>query len=1468
MKQAKTTGKIYAGSGSRSLKKDPEMFTQVFTRLIEIIRESKPSLLITGMAEGFDEVLALAAMATQTPLKAMIPYKGYGNHYWGKASSTGKSRLGEYRDILTYAQSTGGVEYICSDKKGPDGRWAMTHRNEAMANACDKAWVYNPVTSGTKQFHNYCVDNKIPFYIITIDGEGPGDTPQTPTPEGPKEDNAMKKFIITYGDGTQEVVVTDKTASELGLEFYQAGKGISIKPYKEVTVNTPLEEIQASIQEAIEPKEVILMKQVTPEVALIKKELLSPETQQWLLSILENEIAPVLVKDISSYAPGRMRTWMPYEAPLDTSTNKGKPFVPGVLHDELWQFVVDLCHKHGMKAQTCLISKGGNIKPHRDTTYADAWAMGINLGPCNWHISSTREGAKPDFTMNLTGGEVFTFNSKHIHAVTDAAPERWAINVWAIANTKAAREAQIHQRITQMFEDNPQVSEFVDHHQPGAGKTEREEDMKTPQIETVQEVIQTNKEENKVMDIPQIKGDMSMFSWIEQPNMKDVFGSQHEAWEVDEMFGEQIRTVLTNNPTAKQRQDMADAVLGSGATIIDTVNGLWLMPVNRGDYVFPMLERLSNAGVKFTLEVHPLKYAGCWYDPQPKALTLFGDIWSSGANLKWVDASHLYTIRLEGIPVGSEFDWAQVGLDVKDAKKMGKRLAELTRLVHKDASTWFQHKAVIIKPEVGTADPAFEIIKHDGLNAVKRSALPKAVRRHDRIMGRVFCSIIVDGKSVPVLVKGDYVVVNDDMWIHGSAHLAIHMENAKTEVTLAAGQKDLATWWNHAPLHKTTWDQQTLINYPNVLTVQDMEADYLHEMNGIDEALQQGRLPGQSEDDVEDMEAHTDTFKMVPKADEIEKRESLAKYIKDSGFDPRMFENLIGMSLIGFVNSKSRKLWLEGDRKGFHEKHMVTMRNSFRAGCVTREFLQAFVGAGAFAGVSTPSSHAYYDERWGMVWNGDHFGRTFELHGTHDGDDVHFVLPIKVWSKDPAKVVALKAAGVLLPGVAIPQTEENAKMMLIVFRIPNGAGEYSLMEFDFNTWPKAIEFDESLVKTHRLDDRSWVRPQPVLLPVNMPGLVTSRVYSQTAYTKADFVMDFQAQLVNPGFGKLCNALLAYSHLTHGDIPMCMPDSLGNCVDGTQQGADIATFKQISGIVNSISSELVRIARAKQMIMNTYIYWGRGSVAKRASKATNKIKFVEDGLYEFDSIYRNKYNALEEKIRKEYSFFMRNSAEATKLGRKMVFSQQEIDWAVKFIKDLEKSMMEAIKNMSFKLPNGKDVPNNKLTAPVISHIKRTARHAVIDPVIAELEAMENVNRKVLALWYVIITPNIGMPGNTTHGYVDRTLCYMGSKKSIAHMVIDALVDMQESRNNARGANKVVFTSDKIQDKAFVNHVVKSLQADRATQSPVDIISDIIDKVPQEFKFVWVMADNKPLAVFKRQNSTFVEVIADLPETIGM
>ena len=155
-------------------------------------------------------------------------------------------------------------------------------------------------------------------------------------------------------------------------------------------------------------------------------------------------------------AKGRQRVWLPYEAPLGN-----QPFTTGLMDDEVWQWIVDRCAKHGFKAQVALISKGGNIKPHRDTTYAAAWAIGFNLGKCDWHIASTRDSAKTDFTMNLVGGEVFKFNSKHTHAVTNAESDRWSINVWAIATGPAADNANISGRLDKMLEEHPEVQEFI-----------------------------------------------------------------------------------------------------------------------------------------------------------------------------------------------------------------------------------------------------------------------------------------------------------------------------------------------------------------------------------------------------------------------------------------------------------------------------------------------------------------------------------------------------------------------------------------------------------------------------------------------------------------------------------------------------------------------------------------------------------------------------------------------------------------------------------------------------------------------------------------------------------------------------------------------------------------------------------------------------------------------------------------------
>lgn len=222
------------------------------------------------------------------------------------------------------------------------------------------------------------------------------------------------------------------------------------------------------------------VKTQAPQAALKKLEKMTPEEIAEITALLEKNVLPHLQSDASNYAKGRQRVWLPYEAPLGN-----QPFTVGLMDGEVWQWIVDRCAKHGFKAQVALISKGGNIKPHRDTTFAAPWAMGFNLGKCDWHIASARDAAKTDYTMNLNGGEVFMFNSKHVHAVTNAAEDRWAINVWAIANGPAADNANISGRLEKMMDENPELQEFIELHQPGATANKSEEGPRMKEEKTV-----------------------------------------------------------------------------------------------------------------------------------------------------------------------------------------------------------------------------------------------------------------------------------------------------------------------------------------------------------------------------------------------------------------------------------------------------------------------------------------------------------------------------------------------------------------------------------------------------------------------------------------------------------------------------------------------------------------------------------------------------------------------------------------------------------------------------------------------------------------------------------------------------------------------------------------------------------------------------------------------------------------------
>lgn len=821
--------------------------------------------------------------------------------------------------------------------------------------------------------------------------------------------------------------------------------------------------------------------------------------------------------------------------------------------------------------------------------------------------------------------------------------------------------------------------------------------------------------------------------------------------------------VITNAPTAGELA--AIKVANSGAVAAEVEPGSWLMPVSTGSWSYPFLERISRKGIKFRVEKTKL-------DEEIQAHTIgledFNPLKVRGdAHLVWVDSEMVTKVTIMGARFTEQFDWGILGLSVKDGKKTTKRLAEVTRLVK--ASTARALSVQVLTPEDKSNDPEFWVKALDGKNTIRMGALPRTIQRdldkagHQHVMGRGWTNIPGHGAT---LVKGDFIVIDDSEW-PWEVDVVAHSENLKNEVTLLE-DRPLWTFWEHAPLHLTQWDQQTRGNYPGIFKVSSMKDDYISEFSRIREKLDAGYLPseGVAMDDV-----HDDSFRL-PTEEILAKKGDLAGLLRSAGMSPKVFENLVGLDILGFIKSKNRYLdkveYLAYERPNplfnYHLKHAVVMRNSFRATCVTDTFLKHFGGK-----QYTASRVAYYDPRWGMVWNGEHFARSFELHGTHDNDDTHFFVPVKLWCSDTTSVDLLKKAGVILNNITIPNRADEALMMLMVFRLPNGAGEYSIMEFDFDSWPEEIEFDESIIQTHNVSlGAGWPTPQPMLIPRNMPGLKTSRVYSKKEYTYADFCLDMEAQVMNPGFGSVCNTLLAYSDITGGKIPKCMPDSLGNIVDATQQGADIETFLQVNEILMDIEDELIEKYKGRTKgTINWYTYYRRGKQIKGAIRE-GSIKAVKGKIEEFDAFYGEMYRQLQADIQVKYSFFMRRDQPVNQKVLKLQFNDSEIAWAKRFVMGLESNLSD-VDNARYNIPTRLGVLAQKAVDAQLSAMRRQ----VVDEAIETLEGLKRTNEALLCIWHTVLKP-YGMNQGAKHGYRDRSLCVMGTEKSVAHMIVEAMV----------------------------------------------------------------------------------------------
>ena len=257
---------VIAGTGSRSLILDEEKMDKVEDYLLELLYQAKAKhgdnlVVISGMAEGFDEALARSAMCVGVTLIAAIPNKGYSAYYWRDNSELKIDRMDTFQELARYANETGAVHYVCGKNVYVDGKHSNFVRNEWMADRADVVWVYNPTSKGTAQCYNYCRTNGIRTFIINPEGgnvkntEGPVE-PMNPTEkekpvntiiEQTKKEVAMyvpgkvqTSFhgIINYFDIWQEVMEV-ATVAGISDKVWSKIKGIKSR---EDHKNTPLEE--------------------------------------------------------------------------------------------------------------------------------------------------------------------------------------------------------------------------------------------------------------------------------------------------------------------------------------------------------------------------------------------------------------------------------------------------------------------------------------------------------------------------------------------------------------------------------------------------------------------------------------------------------------------------------------------------------------------------------------------------------------------------------------------------------------------------------------------------------------------------------------------------------------------------------------------------------------------------------------------------------------------------------------------------------------------------------------------------------------------------------------------------------------------------------------------------------------------------------------------------------------------------
>ena len=137
---------IVSGTGHRPNKLggySTEAFKNLCNLADFIVKELKPDMVISGMALGWDQALAMAAILNNIPFTAAIPFQGQQNAW------PDRSRM-IYCNLLEKASK----QVVVCD--GGYAAWKMQRRNEWMVDNADKVIaLWDGSDGGTANCVNY-----------------------------------------------------------------------------------------------------------------------------------------------------------------------------------------------------------------------------------------------------------------------------------------------------------------------------------------------------------------------------------------------------------------------------------------------------------------------------------------------------------------------------------------------------------------------------------------------------------------------------------------------------------------------------------------------------------------------------------------------------------------------------------------------------------------------------------------------------------------------------------------------------------------------------------------------------------------------------------------------------------------------------------------------------------------------------------------------------------------------------------------------------------------------------------------------------------------------------------------------------------------------------------------------------------------------------------------------------------------